>query len=71
MLTFIHRRKVGNHFELEFSYGDQTLVAYLEAKGPPAFRNQTIPERAKSALIEWADEPANEARLSEFRAALQ
>jgi hypothetical protein len=71
MLTFMRRRRVGNHFELEFSYGDQTLIAHLAAKGPPAFRNEMIPEPAKSALVDWADEPANEIRLSGFRSALQ
>jgi hypothetical protein len=71
MLTFIRRRRVGNQFELEFTYGDQTLIAHLAAKGPPAFRSQTIPELAKSALVEWAGEPANEVRLSGMQAALQ
>jgi hypothetical protein len=71
MLTFIRRRRVGNHFELEFSYGDRTLIAHLDAKGPPAFRSQTIPEPAKSELVEWADEPANALRLSGFRSSLQ
>jgi hypothetical protein len=71
MLTFIRRRRVGNHFELEFSYGDRTLIAHLAAKGPPAFPNQTIPARANDELVDWADEPENEIRLSGLQSALQ
>jgi len=71
MLTFVRRRRVGNQFELEFTYGDRTLIAHLAAKGPPAFRNQAVPELAKSELVVWADEPANVLRLSGLQSALQ
>ncbi len=71
MLTFLRRRRVGNHYELEFGYRDQTLVAHLGAKGPPSFQNQTIPELARGQLDEWAGEAANEIYLSRLQLALK
>jgi hypothetical protein len=71
MLTFVRRRRVGNHFELEFSYGDQTLIAHLAAKGPPAFRNQAVPALANVELVSWAEQPENGLRLSGLQSALQ
>ena len=71
MLTFMRRRRVGNHYELEFVYRDQTLVAHLGEKGPPSFQNQLIPELAKSQLDEWAEEAANQIYLSGLQSALK
>lgn len=71
MLTFMRRRRVGNHYELEFGYGDQTLVAYLGAKGPPSFHSQTVPELARRELDDWAAQAANEIYLSRLQSALK